>query len=252
MHGRFLFYVLGGILVLLLSSQTPHPHQQLFSEWPAQTYNLANTAQNADYLDENEKELVLICNLARTNGTLFAETFVKHYRPDTQATEVKTLIKQLKNQAPLPLLKPEYSLSKSAMAHAHDMAYNRTQGVNHTAGWHFFDLIHRYTPGSTTYGRNHHVGSDEPILIVLGLLASEHDTLHTDRVNILGAGVDRLGVCIAPHPSFCAQAVLDFCKQPEYISYHQPDKKKTKKENKIKCPHEIKKPHHKKRRWLLW
>lgn len=50
-----------------------------FSKWDDVTKNKANTAKNFNYLSEKEKKIIYLMNLARMNGSLFAETFVQEY-----------------------------------------------------------------------------------------------------------------------------------------------------------------------------
>lgn len=225
------------LMTLLFASLSPNPKQQLFNQWPADAYQMANSAQNIKYLSESEQELILFCNLARIDGQLFASTFVKHYVTDTTTPQYASLVKRLNIQPGLPILEPTLGLTRSAFTHAKDMAYHKTTGINHSNGRPFYDCIHMFMPGSKTYGRNQHLGSDEPLLIILGLLCSAQDSLYSDRENILGPEVDRIGVTIAPHPRFCHQAVLDFCKQPVYPPPGQMPAFDIDEELMNKCPH---------------
>lgn len=67
------------ILMLCLAAM-PLAAQQWTSEQLAQ----ANTARDASYLSEQEKQVVFLCNLARMDGALFLPPTWRNIRPTTR------------------------------------------------------------------------------------------------------------------------------------------------------------------------
>ncbi|WP_338812627.1 CAP domain-containing protein [Bernardetia sp. Wsw4-3y2] len=85
-------------------------------EWKEQKYSSANTAQYADYLNDEEKQFYYFLNLMRLNPPLFAETFLDKCT-DWNSTnslgyvvmfgkDTKTLASELKRLRPLPVISP--------------------------------------------------------------------------------------------------------------------------------------------------
>jgi len=48
-------------------------------EWNDPRYQVCNTARDAGYMNEDEKNVIYILNLARYNPRLFAATVIKKY-----------------------------------------------------------------------------------------------------------------------------------------------------------------------------
>ena len=49
------------------------------TRWDADVFNRANTAKDVSYLSDDEKSVICLCNLARLNGKLFANTYLRDY-----------------------------------------------------------------------------------------------------------------------------------------------------------------------------
>ena len=85
-------------------------------EWQKQKYDAANTAQNADYLNDEEKQFYYFLNLMRLNPSLFAETFLDKCNDWNKANslgyvvmfgqDIKKLSSELKRMRPLPAISP--------------------------------------------------------------------------------------------------------------------------------------------------
>ena len=54
-----------------------------------------HTAVDAEYLNEEEKKVILFMNMARHDGPLFAETFLNHYVEENQIWRVTRYVKSL-------------------------------------------------------------------------------------------------------------------------------------------------------------
>jgi len=85
-------------------------------EWQNQKYNAASTAQNADYLNKEEKQFYYYLNLLRLNPPLFAETFLDKCTDWNSANslgyvvmfgkDIQTLANELKRMRPLSAISP--------------------------------------------------------------------------------------------------------------------------------------------------
>ena len=56
--------------------------QDEWKQWDPEIIKIANTAVNSDYMTEEEKNVILISNLARYDGQFFAESFLNEFRQD--------------------------------------------------------------------------------------------------------------------------------------------------------------------------
>ena len=65
-------------ILLLCLAAMPLAAQQ----WTSEQLARANTARNASYLSEQEKQVIFLCNLARMDGALFAATYLAQHTPN--------------------------------------------------------------------------------------------------------------------------------------------------------------------------
>ncbi|MES2386401.1 MAG: CAP domain-containing protein [Bacteroidota bacterium] len=225
-----------------------------FGVWADPKYEWANTARNELYLSPSEKEIVRLTNLARMNGPLFADTYIKKYYP-TGSTDpyVQSLIDGLKKQRPLSPFTPSVALYHSAQSHAADMGLNGKTGCIGTNGLPFYDRIHRYFPGARTFAENNYYQAAEPVSIVLGMLVDRSDSTHGNRKNLLSDDIDVIGVSVQPHKLLCNTTVMDFAKRADNLP--QPTSKNMRiGSNKDRCPESSKVPVRglKKRKFILF
>jgi hypothetical protein len=81
-----------------------------YYKWKVDDIEACNTAKNANYLTEEEKNAIWLINLARFDGALFAQTFFREYleKDDLEHTiYVRTLYKDLNRTHEQGLLKPK-------------------------------------------------------------------------------------------------------------------------------------------------
>jgi hypothetical protein len=179
-------------------------------------YELANTAGSEAYLSENEKTVILLCNLARLNGPYFVRNYL-HFYKDTGSTRYKELRQILVQRIPIQPLKPAYGLYRSASIQANDMGASGQTGIDASNGLPFYERIHKQLPGAGLYASSFYLGSADPLEVVLGMLVAENDSMLPYRHNLLSAKVDFVGVSIRPHKRKCANTVIDFARRPEQI-----------------------------------
>jgi uncharacterized protein YkwD len=186
----------------------------------------ANTAVNETYLSDKEKEVVMLCNIARMDGNYFISNYLVKALKDTNTDAYRNIAKALRNQKSEQPLKPAFSLYKSALVHARDMGISGKTGHQSSCGQTASDRIQQYFPSTITCSENYYVGSGEPMDIVLSFLEGRNDPNLEYQKNILSADLYFIGVAIQPHKYYCNNAVMDFAQKPEQpLGYKAPTRK---------------------------
>jgi hypothetical protein len=189
------------------------PLSKYSREWDSPKYKRCNTAEHADYMSKEEKELIWILNLARVNPQLFRKTVLKHakeiytYVDTSSAKYYKSLDSSMRVMKPLGILKPDSLCALSARAHAEGSA-----ATNYNGHW-------RQTPESKKVthfaGECCFSGSSDPLAIMLVFLIDEsveslgHRRICFGRFTKLGTGLAPIkfdSAYINPRSA----AVLDF------------------------------------------
>lgn len=196
------------ILLLVLSGPLmaqPYP----WSAWEEETVRELNTAADLDYLNEEEKKVILFMNLARHDGPLFAESFLETYIQQKDLgnnSYIRSLRRDLKNTSRLSPLIPEEDLFTVASDHA--TVSGREGRTGHQRFRERFEplLGNPYTH----VGENCSYGYDQAIDIVLSLLIDEGVKDLGHRSNILSDDFNSIGVAIRPHTGYRTNCVMDF------------------------------------------
>lgn len=181
-----------------------------FKEWEQPQYIIANTAKNANYLTEDEKDIIYLMNLARINPKLFKETFVKKYLSEGPSNEAeRSLLSCLERQKALALLYPSEKLSKAAAYHAKDMGETGLEGHNSSDKTGCNKRLERFMKAAIM-GENCEYGSNDPIDIVMQLLIDEGIPGYGHRLNILSNDYSFVGTSKKPHKKYEWNTVMDF------------------------------------------
>ena len=177
--------------------------------WDSTLLNGLHTAEGLDYLTENEQMVILFMNMARFDGSLFGETFVKAYMEAGMAKNtsyLRSLYRDLNNTSGLPLLYPEKDLTSVAQGHA--LKSGQTGHVGHR------DINKRFAPlkGNPykAWGENCSYGYRDAVDIVITLLIDEGIKEEGHRKNILKPNFNSIGVAIRPHKNYEVNCVMDF------------------------------------------
>lgn len=100
------------------------PLDSYSAKWKKSIYQSCNTAKNTSYFNKEEKEVLGIMNMARSNPPLFSKTVVKNY-PDSSGkfrlknlAEYKSLLATLEKTKQLLMLYPDSLGWISAKCHA--------------------------------------------------------------------------------------------------------------------------------------
>jgi uncharacterized protein YkwD len=208
--------------ILAYSSISPLEAQKIeFNwRWDEETVNKARTAEDADFLNEDEKKVILYTNLARANGSLFASTFLDEYvriKKLTLSRYIQSLYDELKHVSDLPMLIPERDLYKAAREHASRSGKKGYEGHK--------GFKQRYSPMMKKYvevGENIYYGPYTPLEIVMQLLVDEGIEDLGHRKNLLSPEFNSIGVAIKPHKTYEYNCVMSFGKLPRtYLDFVQ-------------------------------
>jgi len=176
--------------------------------WDPDLLEKANTAKDIRYLKEDEKKVIFYTNLARIDGQLFADTYLKWFLDSTRAKTnnyIRSLNKDLKKVKNLPVLYSQNDLFNIGRDHA--IKSGKTSHEGHRG------FKSRFKPVMGTYnyvGENCYYGSEEPVVIVIKLLIDEGVKDLGHRHNMLEPSFNSVGVAIKPHKQYGYNCVMDF------------------------------------------
>lgn len=181
------------------------PLSEFSEQWNDPRYEFCNTAATATYMSKQEKNVIWILNMARTNPQLFCETVVKKYaayslNDELEATSwYKSLVTTMTTMKAVNTLEPSKECYTSAQCHA----YN--SGVRGYVGHERQGLCSakEYYNGECCDYSN-----DDAIDIVMSLLVDENVPSLGHR-NICFSSYKFIGVSIQPHKKWVHNAVLD-------------------------------------------
>ncbi len=183
--------------------------QEAWKHWDSAVIAIANTAVDSDYLTDEEKNVILISNLARYDGKLFAESFLKEFLLDQKPTSyTRSLYRDLKKVKGLSMFYPEKDLYSIALGHA------KISGKKGTTGHQRFKK--RFEPVMRKYNmvaENCAYGYEDAVKIVLELLIDEGISSLGHRKNILNPAFNSIGVSIQDHKNYGSNCVMDFGKK---------------------------------------
>ena len=189
----------------IVRAQNRVPLAEYSTEWNAAKYAACNTAAQAKYMTEEERTIIYILNLARTNPKLFCETVVKPYCEEADidmSSEhyYKSLVRQMNKMEPLGLLQPDHACWASAACHAETSGKKGYTG--HQRQTSKCQQVKRYNGECCSYGVSGAVG------VIVDLLVDEGVENLGHREILLG-GYKKAGVATRPHNSYRTNTVID-------------------------------------------
>lgn len=180
--------------------------QDAIQQWDKDVISKANTGANTQYLSEEEKKVILLTNLARYDGKLFSESFLKDFLQDQKPNRfTKSLFRDLEKIKNLPMLVPERDLNEIARGHA------EISGKRGTTGHQRFEK--RFNPVMGKYNavaENCAYGFENALDNVLQLLIDEGINSLGHRKNMLNPDYNSIGVSIQDHKKYRFNCVMDF------------------------------------------
>lgn len=191
-----------------ISSSTVSPLASFSNAWNDIKYAACNTAANANYMSRDEKEIIYILNLIRTNPQLFSQTVLKKYPAVSGKTHLlkdayyfQSLVNTLDKMKPLNMFTPDKGCFESAQCHASSSG---------AAGYAGHKRISGDCETKKTYnGECCDYGNSDPLEIVLSLLIDEGVPSLGHR-SIFLASYAKVGVSVQPHKKYGSNAVFDF------------------------------------------
>jgi len=216
--------------IILFGSGTPEIIQQE-KPWPAEL----NTAKDATYMSELERNVILELNKVRSNPARFAEEYMEElqtafseklfiypgqdpvktqegFRPLLECLEI------LKKTAPMPILSPAAGLTKAARDLVVDQGTHG--GIGHITrnGSTPVKRIEKYGEWDICSAEDITYGSFEARQIVIFLLIDDGVPDRSHRKNILNPCFRFAGVSFGKHPSYQTICVMDYA--GDYKSPH--------------------------------
>ena len=170
--------------------------------------NAATTFSSADYLTDEEKNVIFYCNLARLDGKAFVDAFLSDLKTSQDSYE-KSLVDTLVKVKDFPMLVPNKKLSEAAEYHANDIGKAGVVQHESTDGTKTFDRIRQYYQGGYM-AENISCGYSDALSIVRQLLVDKGVESLGHRKNILGNNYCRIGVAIREHAKYRHCCVQDF------------------------------------------
>jgi hypothetical protein len=202
------------------------------NSWSAAELEMANTAKDTDYLNDEEKKIIFYMNLSRMDGTKFFNTFfqdfvnaynidMKQYsnydelRVNRKDKYYRGLQQDLSEVKGLSVFSPDETLTYVAQQHAKDLSKNNIAGHNSSDGRTVKDRISQYYP-RYAMAENLAFGFSKGLANVCMLLLDKNVPDLGHRKTILGTSynLNRVGVNIRKHPGYRYCAVMDFISEP--------------------------------------
>lgn len=185
--------------ILLAQKITP------FDTWNSNDLRMANSARDLKEYSFQEKKVIFYINLARINGALFADTYLKDYMDDVKIPKnkyYKSLVKTLNEQARLPILEPHDELFKEAIEHAKEMGRLGKKG--HRSG-EFESFSERVGSLKTNFKKvkeSNQYGFPDALSIVVDLLIDDEQESLRHRRMLLDPDFLFVGVGIRAHKKY--------------------------------------------------
>jgi uncharacterized protein YkwD len=187
-------------------STSNSPLAKYSASWNNQDYIQCNTAKEASYLSESEKEVIYILNLVRKNPALFAETVLKNYPDEINKPQLKksnyfkSLMATLQQLSELKMLEPD--LIAYGSAHCHATSSGKTGYVGHERQTKECEKVKNFMGECCSYG------AQSPLNTVINLLIDEGVSSLGHRKILLG-NYSAIGVSIKPHKEYKVNTVID-------------------------------------------
>ncbi len=199
--------------------------------WPV---NKLNTARQAGYLTDEEKNLVLAMNLIRHDPPRYARLYVypqlQHFegnilhipgkvplRTQEGASAVRELYDELLETKPAPLFEPSEGLSRASADHAAYM--KRTGSTDHEGQGGIPARASRHGRWVGSLAENLQWGTTNAHDAIMSLMVDDGIPSRGHRVNILNPEYTKVGVAIDEHPqwklSYVIKYAADFIEKQE-------------------------------------
>ena len=186
-----------------------------------------STADEAEYLDDLEKDVILHLNMARTDPARYAQEFVEprnQYFTGTVYREqgepmlltlegsyaVDDCVKDMNDTEPMDPLLPSEDICLAALDHAMDLSIRGETGHIGSDGSEFSARIERYGEWHCSIGEAISYGPSTGREIVIGLLIDDGVPDRGHRATVLNPSFRLLGISIEDHSAYGNVCVIEF------------------------------------------
>tara|TARA_R110001592_G_scaffold76385_1_gene230539 strand:+ start:2818 stop:3462 length:645 start_codon:yes stop_codon:yes gene_type:complete len=176
-----------------------------FSSWDAHDLRKANSAKNIKDLSFQEKKVIFYINLARMDGELFAETYLKDYMDDVRIPKNKyyrSLIAMLKEQEGMEPLEPKNDLISEAIKHSKEMGRVGKKGHRSADAKSFSERMEKFKSQYNKIKESNQYGYPDALSIVVDLLIDDDQESLRHRKMLLDPELKFIGVGIRNHKKF--------------------------------------------------
>ena len=196
-------------------------------DFPKWDISALNTASEADYLTENEKNVILEINKLRSDPQAYCREYLepmlnmytgkKLIMPGNDPiltqegiSALKNAILYLKKAAPVSILYPDARLKKSARDHQQDQSKSGGTGHVGSDGSNIRQRIERYVKWQGSISENIFYGDGDARSVVLHLVIDDGVPGRGHRVNFLAPGFNYVGVSCGVHKTYRNVCVMNF------------------------------------------
>ncbi len=190
--------------------------------WPV---DQLNTAKGADYLSEDEKNMVLAMNLIRYDPPKYSKLYVyprlQYFdgtlfrfpgRTPTRTKEgieaVRELYMELLDTSPMPLFHPSPGMSRASKDHARYM--KRTGDMSHEGQGGMSARVSKYGQWQGGMAENLHWGTSNAHEAIMSLMIDDSVKNRGHRKNMLNPSYTKVGVGIEEHPRYRISYVINY------------------------------------------
>ena len=198
---KLIIYFLFFFTSYVLLSQIITP----FETWNSNDLRLSNSAKELKELSFQEKKVIFYINLARINGNMFVETYLKDYMEDVKIPKnnyYKSLVKTLKGQPRLSVLTPNKELIDECIQHAQEMGRLGKKGHRSEELESFEERIKSFNTKFNKVKESNQYGEPDALAIVIDLLIDDEQESLRHRKMLLDPEANYVGVGIRAHKKY--------------------------------------------------
>lgn len=191
--------------LLILLSTTQAQKITPFANWSHNDLQRANTGKTIKELSFQEKKVIFYINLARMNGELFANTYLKDYMDEVKVSKNKyyrSLIKDLKEQPKMEPLEVKEDLYKEAIHHAKEMGRIGKKGHRSSDAKSFAERMKKFEKDYDKIKESNQYGFPDALSIVVDLLIDDAQESLRHRRMLLDPELEFIGVGIRSHKKY--------------------------------------------------
>lgn len=193
-------------IVFLFFSSTAFSQKVIpFDSWNSNDLRIANSAKDLKELSFQEKKVIFYINLARINGSLFVETYLKDYMEDVKIPKnnyYKSLVKTLKEQPRLSVLIPNQELIDECIQHAQEMGRLGKKGHRSEKFESYEERMKSFTTKFNKVKESNQYGEPDALAIVIDLLIDDEQESLRHRKMLLDPEAEYVGVGIRAHKKY--------------------------------------------------